>query len=97
MYYQPSEIVNLLVAFFLTPVMWLGLRDLDVPGKPFFMGGYAAMVAGFTITILEQAPPFPFWSLFNTAEHLMLGVAGVMFALGAWKVYVFRRGSGHPS
>ena len=95
MYYQPSEIVNLLVALFLTPVMWLGLRDLEVPGKASFVTGYAAMVAGFLVTILEQAPPFPYFAVFNTAEHLLLAVAGVSFAVGAWKVYVHRRGGEH--
>jgi hypothetical protein len=92
MYYQPSEIVNLLVALFLTPVMWLGLRDLEIPGKPFFVGGYAATVLAFTAAIVEQAPPFPLFAVFNTLEHLSLGAAGVLFAMGAWKVYVHRRG-----
>jgi hypothetical protein len=91
-YHQPSEIVNLLIALFLTPVMWLGLRDVDAPGKPFFIGGYTAIVVAFAATVIEQAPPFPLYAVFNTLEHLSLGAAGVAFALGAWKVYVRRRG-----
>jgi len=95
MFYQPNEIVNLLIAIFLTPVMWIGLRDLRVPGKPYFIIGYALMIFAFIVTILEQEPTFPLWNTWNVAEHLSLGVAGVFFALGAFAVWRdARRGGG---
>jgi len=86
MYYQPSEIVNLLIAVFLAPVMWIGLRDVRVAGKRFFISGYGVMLLAFVATIIEQDDKSQLWGFFNTLEHLALGFAGVMFAIGAYAV-----------
>lgn len=97
MHYQPSEIVNVLIAVFLTPAIWAGLRDLRLAGKPFFLAGYLTLMVAYIVTILEQAPPFPLFGLFNTVEHLSLGVAGIMFAAGMFAVWrETRRGGGLP-
>ncbi|MDO8964454.1 MAG: hypothetical protein Q7W30_08200 [Coriobacteriia bacterium] len=91
MYYQPSEIADLLVALFLTPVMWVGLRHIDLPGKRYFIAGYVAMLGAFSATIIEQNKAFAYFDLFNTVEHGAMAVAGVLFAFGAWRLLVAMR------
>lgn len=94
MHYQPSEIVNLTVALFLTPAMWVGFRDVTLPGKRYFILGYAAMVLAFVFTIVEQDGSFPYFALFNSLEHVSLAVAAVLFAHGAYRMWLSMRSDG---
>jgi hypothetical protein len=86
--YQESEIVNLLMAVFLTPIMFATFRRLRLAGKPWFLLGYAAMMLGYLTTIAEgyYAP-----DLFNFAEHLSYAVSGIGFLGGLWMVLVEAR------
>jgi hypothetical protein len=86
--YQESEIVNLLMAVFLTPIMFATFRRLTLAGKPWFLLGYAAMMVGYVTTIAEgyYAP-----DAFNLAEHLSYAVSGIGFLGGLWMVLVEAR------
>jgi hypothetical protein len=86
--YQESEIVNLLMALFLTPIMFATFRRLRIAGRPWFLLGYAAMMAGYVTTIAEcyYAP-----DLFNLLEHLSYAISGIGFLGGLWSVLVDAR------
>ncbi|MBN2840683.1 MAG: hypothetical protein JXP37_07000 [Coriobacteriia bacterium] len=77
--YQESEIVDFLMLVFLTPVMMLSVRAIDLSGKRWFVAGYLAIALGYVLTIIEGyiAP-----DLMNTIEHVSHGVAGICFLVG---------------
>ena len=77
--YQESEIVDLLMVVFLTPIMYASVRAIHVPGKRWFVAAYLSIAVGYILTILEGyvAP-----DALNLAEHITHAVAGVCF-LGA--------------
>ncbi|MDZ4166958.1 MAG: hypothetical protein U1E08_04620 [Coriobacteriia bacterium] len=77
--YQESEIVDLLMVLFLTPIMAVSVRAIHVVGKRRFIAGYLAIASGYVFTIAEGyvAPV-----LFNTLEHLAYAVGGVCFLAG---------------
>ena len=77
--YQESEIVSLLLALFLTPVMARSARAVQMPGKAWFVAGYLSVVAGYVFTIVEG---YWLYDLFNILEHLAYAVGGVWFAMG---------------
>jgi hypothetical protein len=87
--YQESEIVNLLMALFLTPIMFATFRRLRLSGKAWLLLGYTAMMVGYVTTIAEgyYAP-----DLFNFIEHLSYAVSGIGFLGGLWNVLVEARG-----
>jgi hypothetical protein len=87
--YQESEIVDLLMAVFLAPIMYATFRSLRLAGKPWFVLGFGAMVVGYVTTIAEgyYAP-----DLFNFLEHLSYAVSGIGFLGGLWSVLVEARG-----
>ena len=77
--YQESEIVDLLMLVFLTPVMVLSVRAIRLAGKRWFVAGYAAIAVGYVLTIIEgYAAP----DLLNTLEHITHGIAGSCFLIG---------------
>ncbi|MBF4509355.1 MAG: hypothetical protein ISP10_02575 [Aeromicrobium sp.] len=77
--YQESEIVSLLLALFLTPVMARSVRSIQMHGKAWFVAGYLSVVAGYVFTIVEG---YWLYDLFNALEHLAYTVSGVWFAMG---------------
>lgn len=81
--YQESEIVDLLMVLFLTPVMAASLRSIHLAGRKLFIIGYFGVVAGFVFTIVEG-----YWlpDVFNALEHLSYGAAGVVLAVAAYKL-----------
>jgi len=81
--YQESEIVDLLMVLFLTPVMAASLRSIHLEGRNLFIVGYFAVVVGFVFTIAEG-----FWlpDVFNALEHASYGVAGVVLAVASFKL-----------
>lgn len=92
--YESAEIASLFVALLLTPVMWLGVRGIRVSGKPLFVAGFAMLLLSLVSSIPDQDPAFPFHQQLNTVEHLALGAAGVLFALGAHRVWRNARRAG---
>ncbi len=86
--YQESEIVDLLMALFLTPIMYAAFRNLRLPGKRWFVFGYLAMMAGYVFTIAEG---YYFAGALNLAEHAMYALAGIGFAGGTWNILVDAR------
>jgi hypothetical protein len=86
--YQESEIVDLLMAVFLTPIMYVAFRQLVLPGKRWFAFGYLAMMAGYVFTIVEgyYSP-----DVFNLLEHSAYALAGIGFVGGTWSMLVEAR------
>jgi hypothetical protein len=86
--YQESEIVDLLMAVVLTPVLYAVFRTVLLAGKRWFLLGYLAVIAGYTFTVIEG---YVAEDLFNLLEHVSYAVGGVGFAVGAWSVLVSAR------
>ena len=78
--YQESEIVDLVMAAFLTPVIAIGLRSIEVAGKRWFVASYIAIIAAFVLTVAEgyTAPV-----LLNNLEHVAYAASGVMLVMGS--------------
>jgi hypothetical protein len=81
--YQESEIVDLVMAVFLTPILFVVFRTVYLAGRRWFVAGYLAVVSGYVFTVVEGyvAP-----DLFNLLEHASYAVGGVCFAIGSWSV-----------
>lgn len=84
MSYQPSEIVELLLALAFAPVIVAVIRRAHMPHARPFLLGYAFMTLGWAATVLEG---FVLPDLFNTVEHASYAAAGWVFAYGVWKLY----------
>jgi hypothetical protein len=82
--YQESEIVDLLMVVFLTPIMVANVRAIHIPGKRWFVGGYLIVALGHVFTVLEGfiAP-----EAFNVAEHVSHAVMGALFFSGALSMF----------
>jgi hypothetical protein len=74
--FQESEIVDLLMVIFLTPIMAVSARSIHLAGKRWFVAGYLAIAFGYVFTIVEG---FIGPVLFNTLEHLSYAVSGACF------------------
>jgi hypothetical protein len=86
--YQESEIVDLLMAVFLTPIMYVAFVKVHLAGKRWFLLGYLAMMVAYVFTVAEgYAAP----DLFNLLEHASYTLASLGFAGGAWSVLVDAR------
>lgn len=86
--FQESEIVDLLMAVFLTPIMYVAFAKVHLSGKRWFLLGYLAMMTAYVFTVVEGyvAP-----DLINLLEHASYAIAGLGFAGGAWNVLVDTR------
>jgi hypothetical protein len=86
--YQESEIVDLLMAVFLTPIMFVAFRTLVLPGKRWVLFGYLAMMSGYVFTVVEgyYSP-----DLFNFLEHAAYALAGIGFVGATWNLLVDTR------
>jgi hypothetical protein len=81
--YQESEIVELILVAFLTPMLVVGLKSITMAGKRWFIVSYLAMVCAYILTVAEG-----YWApgLFNLLEHWAYAVSGIFLAVAA---YVF--------
>lgn len=87
--YQGSEIVDLLMAVFLTPLIFAAFRTIRLPGKRWFVFAYAVMMCAYVFTIVEgyYAP-----DVFNMLEHFSYALSGLGFVGGTWALLVDARG-----
>jgi len=83
--YQESEIVQLILVAFLTPMLWIGVRTVHIFGRKRFIAAYWVMVCGYLFTVAEG---YVAADLMNTLEHLSYAVSG---ALLAYAMYAFMR------
>lgn len=83
--FQDSEIVDLLMVVFLTPVMVSILREISLAGKRWFIAGYLAIVVGYVLTLAEAAI-LP--GLLDLLEHTAYATAGCFFLVA---VVIFSR------
>lgn len=74
--FQDSEIVDLLMVVFLTPVMVSILREISIVGKRWFVAGYLSIVAGYVLTLAETVI-MP--ELLDLLEHTAYAIAGCFF------------------
>ncbi len=82
--YQESEIVDILMVVFLTPIMVATYRVLRVKGKQWFAASYVAIAIGYVITVAEgyTAP-----DLLNLLEHISHAFSAVFCLIGAATIY----------
>ena len=88
---QQSEIIALVLAIALIPVVVWTYRGVDLPRKPLLAWGLAAMLGGYASTVIES---FIAHDLFNHLEHLLYAVAGVCFAVLSVTVLTTRSDAG---
>lgn len=77
--YQESEIVDLLMVVFLTPIMAASVRAIHLAGKRWFVAAYLTIVAGYVFTVAEG---YILADVFNVLEHACYAGAGMLFAVG---------------
>lgn len=82
--YQESEIVDLLMALFLTPIMVVAYRVVTIRGKRWFAAAYLMIATGYVLTVLEGyvAP-----GVLNTLEHVTHAFAGALCLVGVTHVF----------
>ncbi len=76
---QQSEIVSLLMAVGLAPVMYASVHRIRFAGKVAVASGLVALFGAYLFTVIET---FALPDVFNLLEHLSLAFAGVAFAVG---------------
>lgn len=74
---QQSEIISLVLAVALIPVVVWTYRGIELPHKPLLAWGLAAMLGAYAATVMES---FVAPDQLNHLEHLLYAVAGVCFA-----------------
>ena len=91
--YQESEIVDLLMVLFLTPIMAVSARSIHAAGKRWFITGYLSIASGYVFTVAEGylAPV-----LFNVLEHAAYAAGGIFFAVAAVRLARASRGGAVP-
>ena len=78
--YQESEIVDLLMVLFLTPIMVVSVRAITMPGKRWFVAAYIAITIGYVFTVVEG---YVLPDLFNLLEHITHAIAGLCYMVAA--------------
>jgi hypothetical protein len=76
---QPSEIVILVMAVFLTPVMYATLSTVEFAGKRAFYLMYGLIFLSYIGTVAEG---FVLGAFFNFVEHGSIAAAGLAAAIG---------------
>lgn len=82
---QPNEVIGLMVALFLTPIIISSTRAFKPKVRLFIALFLACLLVALSATIAEG---FVAYELFNTIEHVMYAAAGVLAACGssvAWR------------
>lgn len=90
--YQESEIVDLLMVLFLTPILVATYRVVAVKGKAWFAASYLMIAVGYVLTVAEG---FVAEELLNYLEHVTHAFAGVFCMMGA--IVLYRAGRGNQS
>ena len=88
--YQESEIVDLLMVIFLTPIMVATYRVIGIRGKQWFAAAYTMIATGYILTVVEG---FVAEEVLNYIEHVTHGFAGLFCLMGAAALYRFARQS----
>ena len=88
-----TEVLQLVIAVVMAPIIIFSLQRIEMPSKPYFTVALLALTFAYVFTVVEG---FAAPELFNTLEHAMLALSGVMFAMSAWVgvEYWHRRGGG---
>ena len=82
MYFQESEIVNLIVSVVAIYLIFILLKKVSLQEFKLFIAGFCAIVVAQIFTVLEGI----FWGdLLNTLEHLFYVVSGLLFVLACWQ------------
>jgi hypothetical protein len=80
---QESEIVDLLLVAFLTPIMATSVRAIRIAGKRWFVAAYLVLVSGYVFTVAEGHV----WADgFNALEHAAYALSGILFAVAALRL-----------
>lgn len=87
---QQSEIIALVLALALIPVVAWTYRGISLPHKPLLAWGLAAMLGAYAATVAES---FVAPVALNHLEHLLYAVAGTCFAAVGMAVLRSRRES----
>ena len=75
---QPSEVVDLVIAMVLLPLIISSSRSVREPIRRLILVAFGSILFGYTVTILEGF----FWErVLNTLEHAAYAAAGVFTLL----------------
>jgi hypothetical protein len=81
--FQESEVVDLVLALGLAPLIVASIRRVRLPGVRAFHWAYLCIMASYVFTLVETVlSPV----VFNTLEHLAVALSGVLFAIGTWQL-----------
>jgi len=72
---QPSEVIDLVIALVLLPIIVSSSAAVSGPRRRLILGAFGTIAAGYVFTIIEG---FALPDLFNTLEHASHAVAGVL-------------------
>jgi len=89
---QPSEVVDLVIAIVLLPIIFTSSRAMRGPIRVLILAAFGSVVVGYVFTILEG---YFLENLFNTLEHAAYASAGVLTLLallGYYRWAVVQRG-----
>lgn len=80
---HPNEVVCLLVAIAIVPIIVTIARRLPFPGRGYLLAATLLLASAYVSTIAEgfAAPVF-----FNTLQHLGVASAGVFFLMAVLKL-----------
>ncbi len=84
---QPSELQILILAIALTPLMAWAFRGIEIPRKIWLGAAITAIMASYVATVAEG---FVAPELMNTAEHLLIAIAGCCFLIASVNVLRWR-------
>ncbi|MCJ7499416.1 hypothetical protein MUP29_04105 [bacterium] len=88
---QQNELITFLVGFGVALFVWLNRRRIaQIPGSTWLLFSYSALLAGWTITIIEG---FVLPDLMNALEHLCYMASSVAAAGWCWIALVKERGA----
>lgn len=89
--FQESEIVDLLMVLFLTPIMVATYRVIKVEGRQWFAAAYTMIALGYVFTVAEGyvAP-----DALDLLEHVTHAFSGAFTLLGAAALFRSARQDG---
>jgi hypothetical protein len=85
---QVSEVVNLVLAIFLVPLIVADVRQADAPSRGAFALGFSVMLLAYAVTIAEG---FFLPDVLDVVEHALYATSGICFLAGLLRV-VSRQG-----
>ena len=86
--FQVSEIVALVLALALMPLMYTSVRNLQFAGKSAMAVGVALLIVSNVLTVFEAV----LWpDVLNFMEHLALAGSAVGFAIGVLQLSAAER------